>query len=96
MRDSIGKFELALAKDPQFALAHVGIADAYNFLVGYGYSPPKISTPKAKEELNKAFALNENLSEAHASMGWIYFNYDWNWDAAQKSFLWTIIPFTKL
>ena len=86
MRDSIGKFELALAKDPQFALAHVGIADAYNFLVGYGYSPPKISTPKAKEELNKAFALNENLSEAHASMGWIHFNYDWNWDAAKKSF----------
>jgi len=86
MRDSIGKFELALAKDPQFALAHVGIADAYNFLVSYGYSPPKISTPKAKEELNKAFALNENLSEAHASMGWIYFSYDWNWDAAQKSF----------
>ena len=86
MRDSIEKFELALAKDPRFALAHVGIADAYNFLVGYGYSPPKISTPKAKEELKKAFALNENLSEAHASMGWIHFNYDWNWDAAQKSF----------
>ena len=86
MRDSIEKFELALAKDPQFALAHVGIADAYNFLVGYGYSPPKISTPKAKEELKKAFALNENLSEAHASMGWIHFNYDWNWDAAEKSF----------
>ena len=86
MRDSIEKFELALAKDPRFALAHVGIADAYNFLVGYGYSPPKISTPKAKEELNKAFALNENLSEAHASMGWIHFNYDWNWDAAKKSF----------
>ena len=86
MRDSIEKFELALAKDPQFALAHVGIADAYNFLVGYGYSPPKISTPKAKEELKKAFALNINLSEAHASMGWIHFNYDWNWDAAKKSF----------
>ena len=86
MRDSIEKFELALAKDPQFALAHVGIADAYNFLVSYGYSPPKISTPKAKEELNKAFTLNENLSEAHASMGWIYFNYDWDWDAAEKSF----------
>ena len=86
MRDSIEKFELALAKDPQFALAHVGIADAYNFLVGYGHSPPKISSPKAKEELQKAFALNDNLSEAHASMGWIYFCYDWNWDAAKKSF----------
>ena len=86
MRDSIEKFELALAKDPQFALAHVGIADAYNFLVGYGHSPPKISYPKAKEELQKAFALNDNLSEAHASMGWIYFSYDFNWSAAKKSF----------
>ena len=46
MRDSIDKFELALSKDPTFALAHVGIADAYNQLVRYGYSPSIVSTPK--------------------------------------------------
>ena len=53
MRDSIEKFELALSKDPKFALAYVGIADAYNQLVMYGHSPPEVSFPKAKDELKK-------------------------------------------
>ena len=85
MRDSIEKFEIALSKDPDFALAYVGIADAYNQLVMYSHSPPEVSFPKAKEELKKALALNDSLSEAHASLGFIYYIYDWNWDAAEKS-----------
>ena len=85
MRDSIEKFELALSKDPKFALAYVGIADAYNQLVMYGHSPPEVSFPKAKDELKKALALNDSISEAHASLGFISWVYDWNWDAAEKS-----------
>ena len=69
MRDSIDKFELALSKDPTFALAHVGIADAYNQLVRYGYSPSIVSHTKAGQELEKALAINKQLSEAHASLG---------------------------
>ena len=85
MRDSIEKFELALSKDPEFALAYVGIADAYNQLVMYGHSPSKVAMPKAKEELKKALSINNNLSEAHASLGFIQYVYDCNWDAALKS-----------
>jgi len=85
MRDSIEKFELALSKDPKFALAYVGIADAYNQLVMYGHSPPEVSFPKAKDELKKALALNDSISEAHASLGFISWVYDWNWGAAEKS-----------
>ncbi len=85
MRDSIEKFEIALSKDPKFALAYVGIADAFNQLVMYGHSPPTVSFPKAKDELKRALALNDSLSEAHASLGFIYYIYDWNWDAAEKS-----------
>ena len=85
MRDSIEKFELALNKDKNFALAHVGIADAYNFLVGYGHSPSRVTYPKAKQELNMAFTINENLSEAYASLGWIKYNFDWDWNAAEKA-----------
>jgi tetratricopeptide (TPR) repeat protein len=76
---------LALNKDKNFALAHVGIADAYNFLVGYGHSPSRVTYPKAKQELNKAFTINENLSEAYASLGWIKYNFDWDWNAAEKA-----------
>ena len=85
MRDSIEKFELALNKDTNFALAHVGIADAYNFLVGYGHSPSKVTYTKAKQELNKAFTINDNLSEAYASLGWIKYNFDWDWNGAEKA-----------
>ena len=85
MRYSIEKFELALNKDTNFALAHVGIADAYNFLVGYGHSPSKVTYPKAKQELNKAFTINDNLSEAYASLGWIKYNFDWDWNGAEKA-----------
>ncbi|MBT5311110.1 MAG: TIR domain-containing protein [Verrucomicrobia bacterium] len=87
MRDSIEKFEIALSKDPDFALAYVGIADAYNQLVMYGHSPPQVAFPKAKEELKKALALNDSLSEAHASFGFIQYVYDCNWDAALKSLI---------
>ena len=61
MRGSIEKYELALAKDPTFALAHVGIADAYIFLSGYGFSPVTISMPKAESELKKALEINPKL-----------------------------------
>ena len=87
MRDSIEKFEIALSKDPDFALAYVGIADAYNQLVMYRHSPPEVAFPKAKEELKKALALNDSLSEAHASLGYIQYVYDCNWDAALKSLI---------
>ena len=67
MRGSIEKFELALAKDPTFALAHVGIVDAYNQLVAYSYAAPKVASPKSEQELIRALELNPQLSEAHAS-----------------------------
>lgn len=85
MRDSIGKFELALAKDTGFALAHVGIADAYNQLVRYNFSPSLVSYPKARQELEKALALNDNLAEAHASLGYVLYDFDWDWTAAEIS-----------
>ena len=52
MYQAIEKYELALAKDPQFALGHVGIAECYNMIAGYGFSPPSIAYPKAKRALS--------------------------------------------
>ena len=79
MTAAIADFELALAKDPGFALAHVGIADCYSMLAAYGYSPTIIAYPKAKKELQAALKLNNGISEAHSSLGWVYYNYDWDW-----------------
>ncbi|HBL54515.1 MAG TPA: hypothetical protein DDZ36_01080 [Deltaproteobacteria bacterium] len=86
MRGAIEKFELALAKDTGFALAHVGIADVYIQLAAYSYSPPRISFPNAERELVKALDLNPYLSEAHASFGKVKYNYNWDWKGAEDDF----------
>ena len=84
MRGSIEKYELALAKDPAFALAHVGIADAYNQLIGYSYAAPNVASPKAERELIRALELNPQLSEAYASYGDVKYNYHWDWAGAEE------------
>ena len=86
MRGSIEKFELALAKDPNFALAHVGIADAYNQLTGYSYAAAKVSFPKAERELLRALELNPQLSEAYASYGDLKWHYHWDWVGAEEAY----------
>src|SRR5215472_7705311 len=66
-------------------LGYAGIADYYIASVNYlphaadGYIP-------AREASMKALQLDENLAEAHASLGFVHFQYDWNWDAAEKEF----------
>ena len=86
MRGSIEKFELALAKDPNFALAHVGIADAHNQLVGYTYAAAKVSFPRAERELIRALELNPQLSEAYASYGDLKWHYHWDWVGAEEAY----------
>jgi TolB-like protein/tetratricopeptide (TPR) repeat protein len=86
MRGSIEKYELALAKDPNFALAHVGVADAYIFLAGYGFTPPKIALPKMERELQKALEINPKLPEAYASYGVVKYNYHWDWVGSEEAF----------
>ena len=86
MTAAIADFELALAKDPGFALAHVGIADCYSMLAAYGHSQPIIGYPKAKKELQAALKLNNGISEAHSSLGWVYYNYDWDWENGKRAF----------
>ena len=86
MTAAIADFELALSKDPGFALAHVGIADCHSMLAAYGHSPPIIAYPKAKQELQTALKLNNGISEAHSSLGWVYYNYDWNWENGKRAF----------
>jgi tetratricopeptide (TPR) repeat protein len=86
MRGSIEKFELALAKDPNFALAHVGIADAHNQLVGYTYAAAKVSFPRAERELIRALELNPQLSEAYASYGDLKYYYHRDWVGAEEAY----------
>jgi TolB-like protein/Tfp pilus assembly protein PilF len=65
-------FNQAVAVDPKYALAYVGLADSYVLMPLYGAATPKDSYPKAKAAAEKALALDDTLAEAHTSMGQVY------------------------
>jgi DNA-binding winged helix-turn-helix (wHTH) protein/TolB-like protein/Tfp pilus assembly protein PilF len=86
MRKSIEYFEQAIELDPHFALAYVGIADAYSELVLQGYLPASSGLPKAKAAALAALQIDPTLAEPHNSLGVVAWGYDWDWKAADKEF----------
>lgn len=88
VKKSLDYFQQAIAADPNYALAYAGLADSYTLAGSYGYSllPPHEAMPKAEEAAAKALALDDSLAEAHASLGYIKFTYDWDWVEAEKEF----------
>ena len=88
LRKSIEYFNRAIEKDPNYARAYAGLADAYA-LSGdweYGILPPEDAFSKAKTAAEKALALDNSLSEAHTSLGFALELYAWDWDAAEKEY----------
>jgi serine/threonine protein kinase len=86
MKKGIEFFNQAMKMDPLFPLPYVGIADALMNQGVYGFLPPKEAFPKAMALSKKALEMDETLAEAHASLGYAYFLYDWDWEAAENEF----------
>lgn len=83
---SIGIFTTALDRDPTFALAYSGIADAYVQL-GYGsLLRPDDAFPKARAAAERALQLDSSLAEPHATLGFVKMYYDWDWPGAEREF----------
>jgi len=88
IQKAIELFTEATTKDPNFARAYSGLADSY-MLLGIGeYVGMELREiiVKAEEAANKAIALDETLAEAHASLGFMAYNYDFDWINAEKHF----------
>jgi TolB-like protein/lipoprotein NlpI len=83
---SLEYFRTAVEMDPEWATAHVGLADAYNVIGFYGALPPGDSFPKGRAAAATALRLDPDLAEAHAAVGYAEHYHDWNWAAAEKSF----------
>ena len=79
-------FEQAIEKDPSYPLAYAGLADSYNILGFYGFATPGDTFPKAKAGALKALKIDEALPEAHASLAYANFYYDWDWSSAEREF----------
>ncbi len=83
VQTGISYFQKAIEIDPSYALAYVGLADAYRSLSLVG-EMPSAEFLKAKAAAQKAIAIDDTLAEAHAELGFIRFWYDWNWSAAEE------------
>ena len=83
---AIEYFNQAIAIDPNYGAAYAGLADCYNMLVVYGRLQPKEGFPKAKEAATKALEIDENSAEAHSSMAFIKFRWDWDRTATEREF----------
>jgi len=83
---SVEYYEQAIDRDPGFALAYVGIADAYTDLVIQSYVAGAEGLPKVKAAALKALQIDPNLAEAHNSLGVVAWAYDWDWTKADEEF----------
>ena len=86
IKESIEYFEKATAKDPSFALAFAGLADAYNISNIVGLYSPKESLPKAAEAAMRAIELDPSLAEAHAALGMEKSHYEFDFPGAEREF----------
>jgi serine/threonine protein kinase/Tfp pilus assembly protein PilF len=84
--EGIKYFEDAIAADPSYALAYTGLADSWALHIDYRNVPVHEGFEKAKFYARKAIELDDTLAEAHASLAWSLFIYDWDWDGAAKEF----------
>lgn len=86
LRKSVGLFDEAVARDPGYAAAWSGLADAYTLMANYSVMPATEAFPKAKAAARKALDLDPDLAEAHASMAFILRSYDWDFAGAEAEF----------
>ena len=78
-------FKQAIAIDSNYALAYSGLADAY-FRLSNVHFPPREVLPKAREAALRAVEIDDNLAEAHSSLGLIKVYYDQDWNGAEYEF----------
>jgi len=82
----IEHFKLAIELDPGYALAFAGLADSYNILASYSALAPREAFPLSKNASTRALELDNKLAEAHTSLAFAKFGYDWDWAGAEREF----------
>ena len=89
LKRAVDYFEQAIALDPGYALAYVGLADTYESL-GFSFDaavlPPREAMPRARAAAMKALELDDTSAEAHTSLAFETFLYEWNAGVSEQHF----------
>jgi len=86
LQKSVGCFRQAIDRDPSYARAYAGLADAYATVGIYGALPPERVMPAARAAAAQALERDDSLAEAHASLGCVKAVYDWSWRESEEAF----------
>jgi eukaryotic-like serine/threonine-protein kinase len=85
-RHAIEHFQKAVERDPRFALAHVALANAYNFLGFYCLMKPNLAFGVARQSAERALSIDDTLAVAHAELALTRFGGDWDWEGSEHEF----------
>ena len=83
---SLEHYGRAIERDPGFAQAHAGIAMALIELGEHGGMPPDVAYPRAADAVAEALRLDPDLSDAHATQGYLKTTYEYDWQGAEAAF----------
>jgi TolB-like protein/DNA-binding SARP family transcriptional activator/Tfp pilus assembly protein PilF len=86
LREAVEYFGRAVARAPDYARAHVGLADAYAVNAFYDYLPPRDAYPKAEAAARRAIELDRTLAAPHATLGYVLTYYYLDWTRAEDEF----------
>ncbi len=86
VRKAIDQFDQAIKIDPNFMLAYTGLSDAYGYSEDW-YLPANDVMPKAKAAAEKALQLDPSAAEAHTSLAFVIWQYDYDWRGGEREYL---------
>jgi eukaryotic-like serine/threonine-protein kinase len=78
LREGLVCFQRAVEADPSYAPAHAGLADSYTLLANAGDRPAAEMYAAARDAANRAIALDPQLAEGYASLGFVKLHHDWD------------------
>jgi len=85
IRRGIAYYQQAIERDPSYAMAWAGLAEAYYNLSNL-HMAPREAMPRVREAAKRALALDDSLAAAHASLALVQAWYDWDFAAAEREF----------
>ncbi|MBI1807806.1 MAG: alpha/beta fold hydrolase [Ignavibacteria bacterium] len=86
LEKAIEFFEQAIVVDHDYSVSYSGLAEANTILALLEFLPPKEAFPKARAAAEKAIEIDHSIAEAHAVLGVVKFQYDWDWMVAEREF----------
>lgn len=86
LRTALEFFRQSVERDPDFALAYVGLAESYSVLGVFGIAAPHDVFPQARQAVDRALELAPELGEAYASLGHIKVQYEHDWSGAERAY----------